>query len=284
MSKVPAALIGCGYWGSVLMKYLPKYFDVRIVADSKFDKSRIWSDSNIIAVVVSTPPSTHFEIAKEALLAGKHVLCEKPLTLDVRESCELVELSERLGRVLLVDYVHTFSRGLRKASEWVRSGCIGKVREITIRILKKGKLKYVDVYWTLASHALSILSQFRSLGSLSFGRVDRYVCGGLVYEGEIFFPQGKIHVSMRSPRKVCEVSVFGDRGFVKWSPQSATLLRSEQSERVLAFDEGNNLDFVIQSFLSCIEGERGLCDLNCSMSVEVTRVLSTLRETTLQRW
>jgi len=276
MSRTSAALIGCGHWGSILMKYLPKYFDVRFIADSKFDKSRIWSDPHVDAVVVATPPATHYEIVKAALLARKHVMCEKPLTLDAEQAYELVELSRRMNRVLIVDYVHTFSKGLRKAVEQVRG--TGKVKKIVIKILKKGELKYEDVYWTLASHALSILSMFTSLETLSLEKRDRESIRGVVYEGEILFPLGRIHVSMKSPRKVYEVQVFGEKGFVKWSPQSDPAVVSEcgQQRASFRFDESNNLDFAVRSFWECIEGERDSCDSNCVMSARVTSKLSML--------
>ncbi len=124
-NQVSVALVGAGYWGG---KLLPKFVRcpesvVRVVCDihpahraeleqaypdipttASFDA--VLSDPGVAAVVLATPPATHFSLARGAIEAGKHLWVEKPLALRVEEGAELVELSRSKGTVLFVD--HTF--------------------------------------------------------------------------------------------------------------------------------------------------------------------------------
>ena len=104
MKKINIALIGYGYWGKRLCRYLKeeKGFNLKYVCTRNNDK--IWADESIEAVVIATPIDTHYKIAKMALLMNKHVLCEKPLSLKVEEVLELKKIAEQKNLLLLVPY------------------------------------------------------------------------------------------------------------------------------------------------------------------------------------
>src|SRR6185437_8174123 len=124
MRQLRFGLIGLGYWGPKLARNLESLpqASLEIVADlnplalKKAKEERPWIkitqriadvfDSNVDALVIATPVSTHFELAKQALLRGKHVLVEKPLTACVAEAEELIALAEQENLILMVG--HTF--------------------------------------------------------------------------------------------------------------------------------------------------------------------------------
>jgi len=116
-------VVGLGYWGPNLLRNLTSMDDVSVaICDVDYKRIRIMARqfpmimvgtvdydqllSGVEAVVIATPPHTHYELAKRALLAGKHVLVEKPLTMSVETSEELVDLANKQNLVLMVG--HTF--------------------------------------------------------------------------------------------------------------------------------------------------------------------------------
>lgn len=126
MSQVNCAIIGYGYWGPNLVRNFSATQDCRVhtVADLSQDRlnaalkayphlntstdiNSVIEDHSIDCVVIATPVFTHFELAKKALLAGKHVLLEKPMTDTVAHAEELINLALQKGKTLMVD--HTFS-------------------------------------------------------------------------------------------------------------------------------------------------------------------------------
>lgn len=132
-SKLNAAVIGFGYWGPNIARNLVAHenFDLKYICDSSPNSRKqavqkypqikiisccknIFSDQSIIAVFIATPPSTHFALAKEALIAGKHVLVEKPLACTSLECRELIELAQKKGCSLMVDHTFAYTGAVRK--------------------------------------------------------------------------------------------------------------------------------------------------------------------------
>ena len=175
--NVSVALVGAGYWGK---KLLPKFVRsndslVRSICDihpthraemnqtypdipttTSFDE--ILSDPGIAAVVLATPPATHFSLARRAIEAGKHVWIEKPLALCVEEGQELVALSRSKGTVLFVDHTFLYDPAIRKIRELIAQGELGSVRHIYSQRLNLGRIKRdSNVWWNSAPHDISIL-------------------------------------------------------------------------------------------------------------------------------
>ena len=175
--NVSVALVGAGYWGK---KLLPKFVRsndslVRIICDihpthraemnqtypdipttTSFDE--ILSDPGIAAVILVTPPATHFSLARRAIEAGKHVWIEKPLALCVEEGQELVALSRSKGTVLFVDHTFLYDPAIRKIRELIAQGELGSVRHIYSQRLNLGRIKRdSNVWWNSAPHDISIL-------------------------------------------------------------------------------------------------------------------------------
>ena len=175
--NVSVALVGAGYWGK---KLLPKFVRsndslVSVICDvnpthraemnqtypaipttTSFDE--ILSDPGVAAVILVTPPATHFSLARRAIEAGKHVWIEKPLALGVEEGQELVGLSRSKGTVLFVDHTFLYDPAIRKIRELIAQGELGSVRHIYSQRLNLGRIKRdSNVWWNSGPHDISIL-------------------------------------------------------------------------------------------------------------------------------
>jgi len=123
-SPVRVAVVGCGYWGPNLARNFHQLAEAELAVccdldESKLDKMRILypqarvttqygevlADPEVEAVIVATPARTHYELARDALLADKHVLVEKPLAMTSREALNLIDLAKERHRTLMVGHV-----------------------------------------------------------------------------------------------------------------------------------------------------------------------------------
>jgi predicted dehydrogenase len=170
-------LIGCGYWGPNLVRTFLEMPEVslELIADRDPDRlDRIRSraplvgvlttdhrrafESDLDAVVISTPPETHFEIAREALLEGLDVFVEKPLATRSDEALELTEMADDLGRVLMVGHIGAYNPAVQALRTTIRAGELGQIRYIdAIRVGLGLFHPRLNVIWDLAPHDISIL-------------------------------------------------------------------------------------------------------------------------------
>jgi predicted dehydrogenase len=127
-------------------------------AQTTNDYQRLLTDRKLDAIAVVTPVATHFHIAKAVLMAGKHVLVEKPLTATAREAEELNDLATRNQRTLMVDHTFVYTGAVRKMKEIVASGELGDLLYFdSVRINLGLFQKDINVVWDLAPHDLSIM-------------------------------------------------------------------------------------------------------------------------------
>jgi predicted dehydrogenase len=171
------ALVGAGYWGQ---KLLPKFFVepqavVRVVCDiraenraavqRKFPDVRttesfeaVLADEQLDAVIIATPPATHFPLAKTALAAGKHVWVEKPLALQLEEGRELVQLAHQKKNVLFVDHTFLYDSALTMIQAMISNGELGEIYHLFLQRLNLGRIKRdSNVWWNSAPHDASII-------------------------------------------------------------------------------------------------------------------------------
>jgi UDP-2-acetamido-3-amino-2,3-dideoxy-glucuronate N-acetyltransferase len=118
----------------------------------------ILSDPDIDAVVIATPAEGHYSQATQALLAGKDVFVEKPLTLHCREAESLIELAERKRRILMVGHLMEFHPAIDKLEELIASGELGRVEYIYSNRLNLGKVRREEnALWSFAPHDISVI-------------------------------------------------------------------------------------------------------------------------------
>src|SRR6266581_256559 len=147
MTHLRFAIIGWGYWGPKIARNLNAlpHASVSMVAD-------------VDAVIIATPVRTHYQLAKEALLHGKHVLVEKPLTTCVAEAEELIALADQQQRVLTVGHTFLYSPAVNELRKMIQSGDLGKIYCVEAERVNLGLYRNdINVIWDLAPHDISIL-------------------------------------------------------------------------------------------------------------------------------
>lgn len=174
---IKCAIIGYGYWGPNLVRNFAATPNtlVHTVADLRperlalvskaypsiqvtSDIDSLWSNPEIDAVIIATPVFTHFELARKALKAGKHVLLEKPMTDTVAHAEELIALSKEHGKVLMVDHTFLYTSAVHKMKSLIDSGELGAVKYFDSTRINLGLIQQdVNVLWDLAPHDISIL-------------------------------------------------------------------------------------------------------------------------------
>lgn len=234
-------LIGFGYWGpnlarninsnpSCKLAHIVDSVESRLnssavqfpgIATSKDALSMI-NETSIDAVVIATPLSTHYSLAKAALLAGKHVLVTKPFTSSSTEGKELIELAERKNKTLMVDQTYIFSGAVVKMKELLRSGEIGEVLYYDSVRINLGLFQIdTNVFWDLAPHDLSILDYLidrrptavAAHGSNHFNRFEDVGYLTLVFEENLI---AHFHVNWLSPVKIRRTIVGGAKKMIVW--------------------------------------------------------------------
>lgn len=295
MKKMKIALIGYGYWGKTLLPYLDARFDVEFVFGRSLKPHGRFTndlqtilDSDTIAVVVATPIDAHYEVARDVLLSGKHVLCEKPLALHASEAEDLAQLARSRGLNLLTDFTYSFSNSLTQAASFVHAGEIGDLRYINMQLMREVTSDRQEGFTTnqlLASkfaHLLAALSLFVDISSLKFGGLSTPLpgTGVLQFEGSV---SGQLLVSIKYPQKHMGVQILGTIGRIDYSMESDPSVevisyRSPSSGSVVEHrssyynDESNGLSLTVDRF-SSILGGAGSEEDNLDLAVEVTKVL-----------
>jgi predicted dehydrogenase len=176
-AAVGVALVGYGYWGPNLVRNFAEQPNARMVAVSDLSVARltevhtrypkvklttdfqdILSDPDVDAVIVTTPVSTHFEIAMRALQAGKHVLVTKPITADAGQAAQLIEEAEHRGLVLMVDHTFVYTGAVQTIKQMVDGGNLGQLYYYdSVRVNLGLFQRDVNVLWDLAVHDLAIM-------------------------------------------------------------------------------------------------------------------------------
>lgn len=240
--KTPVAIgiIGYGYWGPNLARNFNALPSARLSAVCDLSMERLehmrklyqgveaYTDFNdmlqnadIDAVAIATPLKSHYALAKASLLAGKHVLLEKPMACSSDECKELIELAGFGGLILMVGHTYLYSEPVKKIAEIIKSGDIGELRYINCQRLNLGLFKQdINVAWDLAPHDLSII--LHVMGELPLvvncqgnahinPDVEDVTNLSLTFRGKRF---ATIQSSWLEPRKVRQMTFVGTRKMI----------------------------------------------------------------------
>ena len=169
------ALIGCGHWGRNLARNLAQLGALKVVSDADpvllegiralyagvavtLDTAAVLRDPSVDACVIATPPMSHFDLARQAMEAGKDVFVEKPLALTVRDGEALVALAERHGRILMVGHILEYHPAIEKLRELVVSGALGKIQYVYSTRVNLGRIRTEEnALWSFAPHDIHVL-------------------------------------------------------------------------------------------------------------------------------
>lgn len=257
---INVGIVGYGYWGPNLVRnfFAADNCAVKAVADARperlqqlhrvfpsikglADADALIFDPDIDAVIIATPVFSHFTLAKKALLAGKHVLLEKPMAASVIEAEYLINLAEQKGLLLMVDHTFLYTGAVQKMKQLIESEELGHVKYLDSTRINLGLFQSdVNVLWDLAPHDISILSYvidekpisvnatgithtFNGIENIAYLTVN-YASGFIAH----------FNCSWTSPVKVRMMLIGGDEKMILYNDL-------EPTEKIKIYDTGYNI-------------------------------------------
>ncbi|MFC5469734.1 Gfo/Idh/MocA family protein [Cohnella suwonensis] len=304
MTKV--IVVGAGQWGKNLVRTFYELGALAGVAEAHPElRNRLKTDypevplyedyrsaltAEAQAFVIATPAHTHAAIARKALLAGKDIFVEKPLTLSADEAEELVLLAEEKQRILMVGHLLLYQPAIRKMKEMVDQGRIGKLRSLHQERMKLGRVRAVEnVLWSFGVHDLAVFlylvgespKDIQATGQ----RIVQPAIEDDVYVHLTFTDSvtAHLHTSWLWPQQRRCLTIIGTTGMLVYDEevQTVTLHRKGIDAELSNVDEGSELVFKGEAkpltleckhFLECVDlRRRPLSD--GTNGVEVVRIL-----------
>lgn len=249
-------VVGCGYWGSKHVRVLQGIREVAEVIAIDPSQQRLLhlkqafplihtAESldqvlcNLDGVVLATPPSSHFRLAETVLLAGKHVLVEKPMAVQARDARDMIHLADDSGSVLMVGHTFEYNSAVWKLRDLVRDGDLGTIFYLDSARLNLGLYQSdVNVIWDLAPHDVSIFNHvlgahptiIKAWGS-RHGHPELEDVAHIRLTYADLGVEATIHVSWLDPCKVRRVTVVGSQKMAVYNDLAA-------DERIRIYDKG----------------------------------------------
>ncbi len=256
---IKIGLIGCGAWGKNLLrnffnlpgcvlvsccdenpkqieKLCPSYPEIKFTPNPQ----EIIDNPNLDAVVIATPPASHFGLCKAAMLAGKDVFVEKPLVLETDQGRELVELAEKKKRILMVGHIMEYHPATLKLKQYVDDGELGRIYYLYSTRVNLGKVRDIEnALWSFAPHDISMILFLLGRGPDSVTATGQcYLQKDKGVEDVVFmnmhFGDGTmahVHVSWLDPHKERRLTVVGDK-------KMAVFDDARSAEKIWIYDKG----------------------------------------------
>jgi predicted dehydrogenase len=251
-------VVGYGYWGPNVARNFHGVAGASLVAVSDLSEKRLGLAQNhypfikgikdplelirstdVDAVAIVTPVFAHYEMAKAALLAGKHIFVEKPFTSTSAQARELVDLAAKKNLKIMVDHTFLFTGAVKKIKEVIDSGELGKLLFYDSVRVNLGLFQHdVNVIWDLAPHDLSIMAHVIDMkpvaisahGTVHFqGGFEDIAYVAIEFAGNGFIAH--FHVNWLSPVKVRKTLISGDKKMLVWDDLDA-------DEKIKIYDRG----------------------------------------------
>jgi predicted dehydrogenase len=296
-------VIGYGYWGPNLVRNFAECQDaaLRIVCDlrpaqlAKVERrypgvrttttpAHVWNDPAVDAVVIATPVSHHYELALEALRAGKHVLVEKPMTATSEQASRLIDEAAARRLVLMVDHTFVYTGAVRKMRELTEAGELGEIYYYDSVRINLGLFQHdVNVLWDLAVHDLSVMDYVLRQRPVAVsatglahvaGQPENIAYMTMLFDGRLI---AHVHVNWLSPVKVRRTLLGGSRRMVMFDDLEA-------SEKIKVYDRGISLnpspENVYQMLIGYRAGDMYAPQLAVSeaLSVEAAHFVACVRD------
>jgi predicted dehydrogenase len=322
MKKIGIAILGVGRWGVHLVRNFLAHPQANLLAIAdpnqerldycrqQFDLDRtdlklttnwesIQQNSQINALVIATPASTHYQLIKEALKLGYHVLSEKPLTLNFLECEELTRIAQEKKLQLFIDHTYLFHPAVKKGQEIIKKGDLGTLRYGYASRTNLGPVRQdVDALWDLAIHDLAIFNHFLGQNPVKVqaeGQVWlQENLADLVWL-KLFYADGfiaNIHLCWLNPDKQRKLSLVGSKGtlvFDEMQSQSPLTLQKGFFEQqgnqfiptgvkteVLPLEKAEPLKLVCDRFLDNINNHKDDQLSSGKLATNLVKILQAL--------
>lgn len=238
-SSIKLGLIGGGYWGKNLINefnncgVLHTICDINEEALQKYNEkfphiktTREWDDvlknQEINAVCIALPAEMHYSFAKRSLQAGKDVYVEKPITLNIEEAEELINIAKECDRILMVGHLLHYHPCVEKMKIMIKEGKIGTIQTIVANRLSLGIFRqHENVLWSFAPHDISVILNLcgnemptkvicnGNTGNITNGIAD--ITNSVLHFKDIY---ANINVNWLSPYKEQKMTIIGDKGIL----------------------------------------------------------------------
>ena len=305
------AVIGYGYWGpNIVRNLLSRGVQVSYVVDidqarceevkkaypsvnAVTDMDVAINDPSVTAIIVVLPVKMHYTVAKKALLAGKHVLLEKPIASSIKESEELVSIAKEKGLLLMVDHTYLYSDAVRVIKKILVENNANVIHISSNRSNLGVFRRDVNVLWDLAPHDLSIIRYVtdkcpKSVSAMGYCHNEQGVEDVATLSLDYGSFTADITTSWISPEKIRHLEIITDKFMIVFNDM-------EKEEKIRVYDAGfktegkftvcwNNgvkkvnsgeeepLSKMLKDFIECIE-ERAVPVSSASVGVDVVHIL-----------
>lgn len=258
---ITIGVIGYGYWGPNLVRNFSETPGLKVacVSDLRAERlervtaryptvqttvnhAELIKNPAIDVVAIATPVFSHFDLAMQALKAGKHVFVEKPLTMSYEQSVRLIDEAEKRNLVLMVDHTFVYTGGVRAIKKMVENNEMGELYYYdSVRVNLGLFQRDVDVIWDLAVHDLSIMDYIFDFKPVAIsatgarhvpGQLDNIAFLTLFYESSFI---AHIHVNWLAPIKLRKTLISGNQKMIVFDDL-------EPSEKVKVYDKGISLN------------------------------------------
>lgn len=257
MDHINIACVGTGYWGKNLVRNFYNLHGCRLKVCCDLDRNllktisvqypgievteefgRVLEDPAIDAVVLATPATTHYTMARQALKAGKHIYVEKPLTLCEKDAADLCRIAESSGLVLMVGHLLEYHPAILKLKQLVDDGILGEIYYLYAQRMNLGVIRQDEnVLWSSAPHDVSIILYLLDQGpSAVSAQGEAYLQAGIedVVFCTLYFSNrtmAHIQASWLDPHKVRKMTVVGSKKMAVFDDVEAT-------EKIRIYDKG----------------------------------------------
>lgn len=256
MAKINVGIIGFGYWGPNLTRNFNELPTANVVAVADLREERLNQikttypgitvtkdykelfNMGLDAVVIATPPASHYSLAKECLENGLNILVEKPLTLSSRDGEDLIAIARERNLVLMVGHTFEYNPAVRALRDIITSPDFGEIYYVNMVRVNLGLYqRNMNVMWDLAPHDISILLYLLGTDPTSVaaqGATCVHPDNHDVAYLHLKFPSNitaQIHVSWLDPNKVRRITVVGSKKMVVYDD-------IEPLEKLKIYDKG----------------------------------------------
>lgn len=316
------ALIGYGYWGVNLLRNLISTSCVSTITVCDIQETRlklaqknypsiytttdfqeVLNNPEIDVVVIATPTSTHFQLAKLSLLKNKHTLVEKPLCTKSSEATELYELANEVNKILFTDLTFLYNGAVEYIHDYISDNQIGAIKYIDSTRVNLGIYQTdTNVVWDLATHDISIIQKILKQNPTRLRAISNPIKSiqeiDIVYIF-LYYPDGmlvQINCSWASPTKIRQMIIGGKHKMIIYDEveptqkikiydynqngkdRNTTLVDYRLGDiRIPKFSTIEPLKKMLDVFFDCIAANQYLC-ISPEASIEIIRILESIEK------